>query len=241
MRVLVPGGDGFIGKHVCAELQAQGVDFEVIDKRNHGEDICDLSFPPGYYDAIILLAANLEHTQGMYLDNLRIYEWAARQEGMHIVFASSAAVYRDGEASMEQQTPAPPTLYGKSKLLGEEIIKNTQESYTILRLANVYGEGEGNGAVDAFKRGEKTIYGTGLDIRDYVDVQTVARAFVIAAMNPQRHRNEIYNISSGIPMTTLSAFATYGEGSPLHTQAREFDTRYSLLINTKARSAGLIL
>lgn len=239
MRVLVPGGDGFIGKHVCAELQKLGVEYDVVDMVN-GYDICDFTILPRYYDAIILLAADLGRTIEMYRNNFRIYEWVAQQNGTHIVYASSAAVYRDGEAAMEQQTPAPPTLYGHSKLLGEIVIKATQESYTILRLANVFGEGEGNGAIDAFKRGEKTIYGTGLDIRDYVDVKTVAHAFVVAAMHPQKHRNETYNISSGIPMTTLFAFATHGEGVPKHTQAREFDTRYSLLINTKARSAGLL-
>lgn len=239
MKILVAGGDGFIGRHVCSILEAAKVDFDVIDLKS-GQDICYTQFTPGFYDSVILLAANLGRDLDMYRHNLRIYEWLARHEGMHIVYASSAAIYADGSPGMEQQTPAPPTLYGKSKLLGETILQATQDSYTILRLANVFGNGEGNGAIDIFKRGIKTIYGSGLDVRDYVDVEVVANAFVEAALNSGKYRNEIYNISSGIPTTTLEAFKMCGGTDPEHLPARDFDTKYSLLINTKAVSAGLI-
>lgn len=238
-KILVAGGAGFIGKHVCAELDAQSFDFEVIDLKD-GQDICYTQFDPGYWHAIILLAADLGRDHAMYRHNLRIYEWLARQAGTHVVYASSAAVYADGAPSMERQTPTAPTLYGASKLLGETILKATQESWTILRLANVFGDGEGNGAIDLFKAGGNKIYGSGLDVRDYVSVKTVAKAFVLAATEPERFKHETYNISSGVPMTTLEAFKQYGKGSPVHLPARDFDTKYSLLINTKAVDAGLI-
>lgn len=240
MKILVAGGDGFIGKHVCAQLEAGKVDFEVIDLQR-GTDVCDFDLKPGAFDAIILLAADLGRYLPMYRNNLRIYNWIADQQGMHVVYASSAAVYPDNVAGMERMETKPPTLYGKSKLLGETIIQATQPSHTILRLANVYGDGEGNGAIDCFKRGENKIYGSGLDIRDYVSVKTVANAFCLAATNPEKYKNDVFNISSGIPMTTLEAFQKYGSGEPQHLEPREFDTKYSLLVNVKAVDAGLII
>lgn len=240
MKVLVVGGKGFIGSYVCKELSESDADYTVVDLKD-GFDICDFKLKRGYYDSIILLAADLGRYRPMYRHNLSIYEWLAKQEGSHIVYASSAAVYADDEPGVETKRPMPPTLYGESKLLGETVIKATQDSYTILRLANVFGSGDGSGAVDAFKRGENKIYGDGLDIRDYVPVETVAHAFVEAALHPEKYRNEVYNISTGIPTTTFDAFMLYGQGEPAHLPAREFDTRYSVLVNIKAVDAGLIL
>lgn len=239
MKILVAGADGFIGKHVCAILEGAKIDFVPVDLKR-GIDICTYQSDEGVFDSLILLAANLGRDLEMYRHNLRIYDWLANQSGMHVVYASSAAIYRDGQPGIEQQIPQPPTIYGESKLLGETIIRATQESYTILRLANVFGDGEGNGAIDLFKRGVKTIYGNGQDTRDYVSVHTVAKAFVEAAINSGKYRNETYNISSGVPMTTLEVFRQYGTGEPVHLPARDFDTQYSLLINTKAVAAGLI-
>ena len=238
MKVLLAGGNGFIGQHIC-EVLAGNVDFDVIDLKT-GNDISDAVLEPGEYDAIILLAADLGRNLPMYRNNLRIYNWLANQRGMHVVYASSAAVYRDNASSEETDAPAPPTLYGESKLLGETIIKATQPSHTILRLANVYGDGEGNGAIDAFKRGNSTIFGDGSDIRDYVSVKTVAQAFAKAATNPDKFKGETYNISTGVPTTTLEAFRKFGSGEPVYVEPRDFDTRYSLLINHKAKAAGLV-
>lgn len=237
MKVLVAGGRGFIGSNLCRLLDTFHVDYSVVDLKD-GFDICTVN--ASSFDVIVLLAADLNHTRQMYSNNLRIYNWLARHSA-HIIYTSSAAVYGDSELPHVEDEPTPaPTLYGKSKLLGETIIKDTQDRYTIFRLANVYGNGDGNGVIDIFKRGGNTIYGDGEDVRDYISVEKVASAILYAIKSPMSHNKQTYNLSSFKPMTTYAAHCEFGTGPAEYVAARGFDVKYSVLNNTKAREAGLL-
>lgn len=237
--ILIAGGKGFIGNHVAKVFD--GLDtglYDIVDLKD-GQDICKLK-DTAKYDVIILLAANLGHDMDMFQDNLAIYRWAARQSA-HIIYTSSAAVYGDStDAHTETDVTPAPTIYGRSKLLGEQIISQACPNRTILRLANVYGEGDGNGAIDIFKRGGNKIYGVGDDVRDYISVKVVAEAIKTIALNPSKYNKQIFNISSGVPMSTKQAFYEYGQGQPEYLPPRGFDVKYSLLDNTKADLAGLL-
>lgn len=236
--ILIAGGKGFIGKHVAAVFD--GLDpglYEIADLKDD-VDVC--SVDGSKYDVIILLAANLGHDMEMFKDNLAIYRWAARQTA-HIIYTSSAAVYADSPKPHIEDEPTPaPTLYGKSKLLGEQIIDQASDNYTILRLGNVYGKGDGNGAIDIFIRGGNTIFGMGNDIRDYVSVDVVANAIKAVALDPKRFNKETFNISSGIGRTTNSIWDEYGTGVGNYAPSRGFDVECSVLDNSKAIKAGLI-
>jgi len=239
--ILIAGGKGFIGSHVARVFD--GLDaglYDIVDLKD-GQDICTVK-DTSKYDVIILLAANLGHDMDMFQDNLAIYRWAARQTA-HIIYTSSAAVYGDNaEAHTENDVTPAPNIYGRSKLLGEQIISQACQRRTILRLANVYGNGDGNGAIDIFKRGGNKIYGDGEDVRDYVHVDVVAEAIKRIALNPDQYNKEIFNISSFVPVTTNEAYMQYGnEGlAAEYLPARGFDVKYSLLWNAKAKEAGLI-
>lgn len=237
--ILIAGGKGFIGGYVAKVLD--GLDtglYETADLKE-GIDVCDIK-DTSAYDVIVLLAANLGHDMDMFQDNLAIYRWAVRQNA-HIIYTSSAAVYGDStDAHRETDVTPAPTLYGRSKLLGEQLISQGCKNRTILRLANVYGNGDGNGAIDIFKRGGNKIYGVGDDVRDYVPVKLVAEAIKIIALNPTEYNKQIFNISSGVPMSTKQAFYEYGQGQPEFLPPRGFDVKYSLLDNTKADLAGLL-
>lgn len=238
--ILIAGGKGFIGSHVAKVFD--GLDtglYDIVDLKD-GQDICDVK-DTSKYDVIILLAANLGHDMQMFQDNLAVYRWAARQSA-HIIYTSSAAVYADSVQPHSEGEPTPaPTIYGRSKLLGEQIISQACPNRTILRLGNVYGDGEGNGVIDIFKRGGSTIYGMGNDIRDYVGVSVVAEAIKTIALNPAKYNKEIYNISSGIGRTTNQMFDEFGTAEVgNYVPARGFDVECSILNNRKAMNAGLI-
>lgn len=238
--ILIAGGDGFIGSHLAKLFD--GLDpnlYEIADLKS-GTDVCDVD--GSKYDVIVLLAANLGQDMDMFQDNLRIYRWACRQTA-HIIYTSSAAVYGNtNEAQTENSATPAPTFYGRSKLIGELLIKQALKNWTILRLSNVYGNGDGNGAIDIFKRGGNKIYGDGSNVRDYVHVSVVVEAIKTIALDPKRFNQETYNISSFVPMTTNEAYMQYGnEGlAAEYLPARGYDVAYSLLWNAKAKEAGLI-
>lgn len=235
--ILIAGGKGFIGSNLTKLFDSLDPKLYDVADLKDGVDICDVGATQ--YDVIVLLAANLGQDMQMFQDNLRICKWAMRKKA-HVIFTSSAAVYSaEAIAHVEDERTLPTTLYGKSKEIGERLI-SMSGNYTILRLGNVYGDGDGNGAIDIFKRGGKAIYGDGSDVRDYVSVKTVCEAIKNIALDPARYNKETYNISSFKPVTTLEAFKQYGSGEPTFVPDRGFDIGYSLLDNTKAIRDGLI-
>lgn len=235
--ILIAGGKGFIGSNLAKVFDELDPNLYEIADLKDGVDVCTVD--GSKYDVIVLLAANLGHDMQMFQDNLAIYRWACRQTA-HIIYTSSAAVYGGDMFHTEDDATPAPTIYGRSKLLGEQLIRQASNRYTILRLANVYGDGDGNGVIDIFKRGGRTIYGDGGDVRDYVSVQTVCEALKTVAFNPNQYNGQTYNISSYEPLTTKQVFEKYGSGEPEFEPPRGFDVRYSVLVNTKAKEAGLI-
>lgn len=138
----------------------------------------------------------------------------------------------------------PTSPYGISKLTSENYLhwfsKNGGPSYVSLALANVYGprqdpHGEA-GVVSIFANamlcGEQpVIFGDGLHTRDYIFVDDVAHAFVIAAT---RGDGDLLNISTGIETTNIDlhkliADQTGYKAKPKYAEARAGDVRRSAL------------
>jgi len=127
------------------------------------------------------------------------------------VFASSAAVYGDGNPlPLREDYPLrPASPYGASKVSGEYYCRVFSGCYglgcVVLRPFNVYGPGQGNnqyaGVITKFVkagfRGEALlVYGDGSQTRDFVNVDDVARAFVIA-LEHEPLKGEVFNICTG--------------------------------------------
>ncbi|MFH0825700.1 MAG: NAD-dependent epimerase/dehydratase family protein, partial [Pseudomonadota bacterium] len=129
------------------------------------------------------------------------------------VFASSMAVYADSPSPTpinEDAVTAPISPYGISKLTSEQYIMNLLShegrNWTVLRLFNTYGPGQGFtpyvGVITIFTtklmRGESPcIFGDGRQIRDFVYVGDVVHAFLQALQ--RSHTGGVFNIGSGIP------------------------------------------
>ncbi len=129
----------------------------------------------------------------------------------HVVFISTGgAIYGEQESYPADETHVcqPTSMYGLNKYVGEQYLQFWRRemglSYTVLRLANVYGprqnpHGEA-GVIAIFHKyllGEKipTIYGSGDQTRDFVYVGDVVSAVVSAS---ESKTSGVFNIGTGV-------------------------------------------
>jgi len=126
------------------------------------------------------------------------------RHGKRLVFASSREVYGDAKyLPVDENHPLEPkNPYGASKVCGEAVIKAYSESYglryAILRLANVYGEGDRDGVIPTLLRnaleGRELVIFDPNKILDFVYVDDVVDAFLKSI---EKEENFTVNIGSG--------------------------------------------
>ena len=144
-RVLLIGGAGFIGSRFS---QLSQYECEVVDKTT-GQDIINRSvLPQGYYDTVIFLSAE-PNVQAVIKNPMLAYSTMTHGLHMcleqyntsHFVFMSSSMAYGDWtKETMRETDPCAPTnVYGQLKLLGEGIVKQFHNNWTIVRPSAVYG------------------------------------------------------------------------------------------------------
>lgn len=132
---------------------------------------------------------------------------AAQQCGVQrLVYFSTVAVYgkNRNELLNEDSVLHPNTLYGQSKLEGEQIVLAAQNDMgeplgVVLRLSTVYGpalKGVYRQLLLALKRGRFVPLGDGSNLRSLVFDQDVAQAAVLVAREP-RAAGQVYNVTDG--------------------------------------------
>ena len=180
---------------------------------------------------------------------------AARHSGVQrIIFASTAASYGDVTEDKlpirEEETLAPMSFYGLTKVVAEKYLKLYHDlyglDYVALRFANVYGERQGDtgegGVISIFaKRIAKdqgiTVFGDGKQTRDFIYAGDIA-AGIIGAMTTDK-ANTVYNLSnqtetSLLELIDLMAKAVGKAVEPQFAAPREGDINRSMLCNEAA-------
>lgn len=130
-----------------------------------------------------------------------------------LIFASSREVYGSAEyLPVDINHPIKPeNPYAASKISGEMIIRSYSNiyglKYLILRLSNVYGEGDIGRVIPIFiekaRNGDDLIIFGNNKIMDFVFISDVVEGFIKCL---DYNKNETFNIGSGIP-TTLKKLA----------------------------------
>jgi UDP-glucose 4-epimerase len=178
---------------------------------------------------------------------------AARMNGVRkVIYASSAAVYGEPQyMGVDEVHPKQPlSPYGISKYVPEFYLHTYYHlygmRYTAFRYANVYGErqdpkGEG-GVVSIFvdravEGKELVVFGDGQQTRDFIYVEDVARANVMALTAGD---NQIMNISTNekTSVNRLIELLNQAAGTSLpvrYAEPREGDILHSYLDNAKAK------
>lgn len=167
-----------------------------------------------------------------------------------VVLASSAAVYglEPKTPTTEEQEFAPLSPYAKSKIDMEKhaaLYSKQGIDCVCLRFFNVYGPGQRPdsqyaAAIPAFisrakSRSEITIYGDGMQTRDFVFVEDVARAILAASTKG----SGAYNVATGRQITILELAEKIisiqeSKSKIVHESARQGDPRESLADVSKA-------
>jgi UDP-glucose 4-epimerase len=186
---------------------------------------------------------------------LKLLEAARRAGVRRFLFASSAAVYGDNEELPIRETavPRPLTPYASDKLAGEHYLRFYSSQYgldtTAFRFFNIFGPRQDpsspySGVISIFAdrlaRGvPATIFGDGLQTRDFVYVGDLARLLAEALVRPNLS-GQVINVGRGRQSTLLDLIAALERlaGRRLERRpapARRGDIRHSCADTTRLR------
>jgi UDP-glucose 4-epimerase len=142
----------------------------------------------------------------------------------HVIFSSSCSVYGNAQGATEEFPLNPMSPYAMTKVASEQVLSQATQTagirLTILRYFNVIGCGRFPESFDhsnetilpatlrrILEGTSPTIFGgdlptaDGTAIRDYLDVRDLAHAHLIVACSPKVDQQEIFNVSSGRPIS----------------------------------------
>jgi len=226
-------------------------------------DICDLNKILPLFkgiDYVFHLAANprvmfsvenpIESHKVNVNGTLNVLYASYKNKVKRLIFASSAAVYGDIKKLplKENMTPKPISPYGLHKLIGEFYCKLFSNLYNLetvcLRYFNVYGPRmDPNGpyalVIGKFLKLRKenkslTIYGDGKQTRDFVYVDDVVRANILAMKSKKVGRGEVINICSG-KNYSINYIAKLIGGKKIYLSARKGEIKHALGNNSLAK------
>jgi UDP-glucose 4-epimerase len=238
MKALVTGGAGFIGRHLVNKLIEENIEVVVLDSGHTGQfekvnknadlikveiDKCGVQDFKEYLsgvDQVFHLAAQKHNTLNVPVEKVistnisATYNLAiasGESEVKRFVFTSSLYAYGNSGPTIMKETdiPMPSTVYGNSKLFGENILRFSEKefglSWNVARLFFIYGPdqfaGSGYKSVivrnfERFREGlPALINGDGNQSLDYVYVKDAVEAIKLLA--DSEIKNQIFNVSSG--------------------------------------------
>ena len=239
MKILVTGGAGFIGKHLVKFLLEKNNVVTIFDNFSNSTKesingiikkgakiiegditkISDIEKITEDQEIVIHLAAKISVSESItnpsntFLVNINgtrnILEFCEKSKINHIIVASSAAVYGEGNQYTkitENQKLNPISPYGESKMKMEQeiekFVKNKNLTCTILRFFNIYGLNQSDeyaGVISKFlkkanQKEDLEIFGDGLQTRDFVSINDVVNSINNAV---ELKKSGIYNIATG--------------------------------------------
>jgi dTDP-4-dehydrorhamnose reductase len=157
-KVLITGASGQLGKEFVKVLSSKGIDFVALERK----DLDVTNFEKVYktlkeinpsvvincsaYNQVDL--AQTEILKAFSTNAIGPYNLAitCREINAKLIHYSTDYVFDGMKKGLytEEDSPNPLNQYARSKLLGEELVKQVLEDYLILRVSWVYGEGRQN-------------------------------------------------------------------------------------------------
>ncbi len=182
------------------------------------------------------------------LGTVNILEACRKKDVPKVVFASSSAVYGiPKRVPIREDDPLlPVNFYGLSKKVCEEYVELYRNLYGIetvsLRPFNIYGKHQNPKAVipqfiKKIQDKEKIrVYGDGSDTRDFIHVDDVVRASILAALNPC---SGAINVGTGIETSIAELLEVFrrlcGEIEVIYEPKKEGSITRSVADTEKAK------
>jgi len=240
-KILVTGGAGFIGSHLCDELINQDHEVTILDNLSNGRleninskakfingDILDKSMcllATKDIDIVYHLAClGVRHSLHNPLLNHRVnaegtlnmLEASTSNKIDKFFYISTSEVYGDIQTFpiTEEGIPKPKTIYGSSKLAGENYTYSYNKCFNLktstVRIFNNYGprahyKGDSGeiiprSIVKALYNESPVIFGDGMVTRDFFYVKDTAKVLSLL-INNEEIVGEIINIGTGVEIT----------------------------------------
>jgi len=247
-KILVTGGEGFIGKKVVEKLQAMGHEAYPYDIVN-GDDLMDmdkLDRAVQGADIVYHIAAEADLTKmsgnpaegyvgvmkNVYATHNVAYLCATHRKWL--IYASTVCVYGNQKEHPETEDttlPNPSELYACSKYAGEWIVKGYGLNYgmpwTIQRYATIYGEGmrEALGLHIFFRQAMTgqpiTVHGDGLQDRTLTFIDDLVEGIVAPLNNPEKAQGQIFNLTAPTPISAIKMAEDVRDLVAKHTDAKK--------------------
>jgi UDP-glucose 4-epimerase len=185
-----------------------------------------------------------------------LLEEAVAAKATRLLFAASAAAY-GGEPQLPSREDHPTDCrspYASSKVAGEVLLRAFASCFPIstvsLRYFNVFGPAQDPkspyaAAISAFTDilaagREPTVFGDGLQTRDFVYIDDIVHANLLAAATPRPLAGEVINIGTGARITLLDTIASIARAlgrsaNPGFGPPRAGDVRHSSADISRAR------
>lgn len=162
------------------------------------------------------LELNLLGTKNV-LDTFRASKTAKK-----FFYASTGKVYgKITQLPLSEEHPTSPlNILGKSKLITEKLIdfySNNEKEFIIFRIFNVYGPGQKDNfliptILEQIKKKKKEIVlGDIAANRDYVYIDDVVNAFILALEKQEKVGISIYNICTGVGTSAASIVSLFNK------------------------------
>jgi len=260
MTLLVTGGAGFIGRHVVATLESARVPCIVIEHSWRsiddivevvGETHVDACIHLGWYtnprDYLTAAPENLQCLRS----SIELVDWLLDRGCRHLTVSGTSAEYAASTRSLDETSPlgSDQTVYAASKTALRLLLRSSwlgaEMTVAWGRVFGATGPGENAqrllpSVARALGAGTPMDMTAGSQVRDYLDVRDVARAFVALS---QAGAAGDYNVSSGngLAIRDLIAHVTNGRDSAVlrygKLPMRAGETPYIVGDNRRLREA----
>lgn len=269
-KVLVTGGAGFIGSHLCDKLLEDGHEVIALDNLVNGKaeniadasrysrfnfmegdirnpDVCEKAMQ-GVDTVYHLACLGVRHSIHSPFENhevnaegtLRVLEAARKKKVRRFFYISTSEIYGDIQTFpiTEDGVPRPKTVYGASKLAGENYTYSYYCCYgldtVVLRIFNNYGprahyEGDAGEViprtiVNLLYGKQPVIFGDGSVTRDFYYVKDTARA-LSSIIDNNDLTGRVLNIGSGTEITMTELLTRIRDQMGISTDIQYLDDR----------------